>query len=105
MNDGIHALYMYRPTRTCTIRSTFGTSGLGLNRNVGHLLCVVHGAVRCAMNLPSSHTYAHTHIRIFSDANLHTCASEEMEGMHLCYRRYGLKFLLMEVDAETHLNT
>lgn len=47
----------------------------------------------------------HTHIRIFSDANLHTCASEEMEGMHLCYRSYGLRFLLMEVDAETTLNT
>lgn len=42
---------------------------------------------------------------MFGDANLHTCVSEEMEGMHLYYRRYGLKFLLMEVDAETTLNT
>lgn len=25
--------------------------------------------------------------------------------MHLCYRKYSLKFLLMEVDTETFLNT
>lgn len=64
--------------------------------------------VRCSelptCSEPAPH-HTHVHVCMYSEPDLRERASEEMEGTHVCYRGFGLKFLLMDMNPGLFLST